>query len=106
MRANFLRPCLAACQARDENRGSLGVDPLYSWTGRTPTRRTEVVVSENYAHTEGARFHYRGWFLNDEDLLTGWTPGVPQDAGIALVTSDHIFEAILPLKGNMVVPGR
>ena len=83
----------------------LGVDPLYYWTDHAPARRAEVVLPENYAHTEGPAFHYRGWFLNDEDLFTGWTPGVQQGTGIALSTWDHIFEAILRLKGNMVVPG-
>ncbi len=83
----------------------LGVDPLYYWTDHAPQRRAEATMPDGYAHTEGPAFRYRGWFLNDEDLLTGWTPGVQESTGIALNTWDHIFEAILRLKGNMVVPG-
>jgi hypothetical protein len=83
----------------------LGVDPLYWWTDHAPTRRTRVAVGTDVAITSGPVFRHRGWFINDEDLLTGWTPGERDGTGIALATWDHIFEAILRLKGDMVVPG-
>jgi hypothetical protein len=83
----------------------LGVDPLYYWTDHAPRRRADVVVPDNFALTEGPGWHYRGWFINDEDLFTAWKPGVQQGTGIALELWDHIFEAILRLKGDMVVPG-
>jgi hypothetical protein len=51
-------------------------------------------------------FKYRGFFPNDEDLLTGWVvPPKGEQAGIALSVWDQVFETILRLKGNMVVPG-
>ena len=31
-------------------------------------------------------FRYRGWFTNDEDLLTGWKPGLADGTGISLKT--------------------
>src|SRR5579863_6378451 len=83
----------------------LGVDPLYYWTDHAPARRTEAEVSDNFSLTEGPTFHFRGWFLNDEDLFTGWKPGTTDGTGISLELWDHIFEAILRLKGDMVVPG-
>ncbi len=83
----------------------LGVDPLYWWTDHAPERRVSVAVPADLSLTDGPVFHYRGWFINDEDLLTGWTPGTADGTGIALATWDHIFEAILRLKGDMVVPG-
>ena len=53
-----------------------------------------------------ALFRYRGFFINDEDQLTGWAPGEATDhSGIARPVMDKIFETILRLKGNMVVPG-
>jgi hypothetical protein len=83
----------------------LGVDPLYWWTDHEPARRTEVDVPDGFSLTQAPGFHYRGWFLNDEDLFTGWKPGVQEGTGISLGLWDHIFEAILRLKGDMVVPG-
>jgi hypothetical protein len=83
----------------------LGVDPLYWWTDNPPKRRNEVSVPAGFEETEGPTFHYRGFFVNDEDLLTGWRSGIPHQADIAPQTWDHVFEAILRLKGNMVVPG-
>jgi hypothetical protein len=83
----------------------LGVDPFYWWTDHIPQRRTAVDLPEGFSLTEGPSFHYRGWFINDEDLLTGWRPGNADNTGISLNTWDHIFEAILRLKGDMVVPG-
>jgi hypothetical protein len=83
----------------------LGVDPLYWWTDHAPLRRSEVDLPDNFSLTAGPAFHFRGWFLNDEDLFTGWKPGTTEGTGISLTLWDHIFEAILRLKGDMVVPG-
>jgi hypothetical protein len=83
----------------------LGVDPLYWWTDNKPARRTHIEVPDSLNETAGPTIRYRGWFVNDEDLLTGWTPGVREGTGISLKTWDRVFEAILRLKGNMVVPG-
>src|SRR5579863_6468421 len=83
----------------------LGIDPLYYWTDHTPAHLTEAGVPDGFSLTEGPAWHFRGWFLNDEDLFTGWKPGTSDGTGISLGTWDHIFEAILRLKGDMVVPG-
>ncbi|MEK7404340.1 MAG: glycosyl hydrolase 115 family protein [Acidobacteriota bacterium] len=84
----------------------LGVDPLYWWTDHQPARRRQVRIPDGFTATQGPpTFRYRGWFINDEDLLTGWKPGAADGTGIALEVWDRLFEAILRLKGNMVVPG-
>jgi hypothetical protein len=83
----------------------LGVDPLYWWTDHAPQRRSQIEIPAEFSLTEGPKLHYRGWFVNDEDLLTGWTPGLADGTGISLATWDHLFEALLRLKGNLVVPG-
>ena len=84
----------------------LGVDPLYWWTDNAPARRTQGLVPGGLKEVQGSpTFRYRGWFTNDEDLLTGWRPGVAEQTGISLETWDHVFEALLRLKGNMVCPG-
>ena len=87
------------------SRRFLGVDPMWWWTDHEPARRASVRVPAGFARTEGPTFRYRGWFVNDEDLLTGWKPGTADKTGIALEVWDKLFEALLRLKGNMIVPG-
>ena len=85
----------------------LGVDPLYYWTDRQPLRRTQLGLPASLNKQFPASvFKYRGLFINDEDLLTGWAPGEAKDhTGISLEVWNKIFETILRLKGNMVAPG-
>ena len=85
------------------SRQFLGVDPLYWWTDHQPRRRSEVSIAENLSETSGPTFRYRGFFINDEDLLTGWAPG--SKTGISLKAWNKIYETILRLKGDMVCPG-
>lgn len=85
----------------------LGVDPLYYWTDHEPGRRTSIEIPANLDKKFPAPlFKYRGFFINDEDLLTGWSPGEKTDhTGISLKAWNKVFETILRLKGNMVAPG-
>jgi glycosyl hydrolase family 115 (putative glucuronidase) len=85
----------------------LGVDPLYYWTDHVPARRptVEVPASLNEAFPAPV-FKYRGFFINDEDLLTGWAPGRREEhTGIALDVWNKIYETTLRLKGNLAAPG-
>jgi hypothetical protein len=85
----------------------LGVDPLYYWTDHKPAARAEIELPANLNKTFAPPvFKYRGLFINDEDLLTGWAPGAGTDAtGISLEVWNKIYETILRLKGNIVAPG-
>jgi hypothetical protein len=85
----------------------LGVDPLYYWTDRQPAHRASIKIPASLNQRFASPlFKYRGFFINDEDLLTGWAPGEKTDnTGIALAIWDKIFETILRLHGNMVAPG-
>jgi len=83
----------------------LGVDPFYWWTDSLPAHRARVAISEKFHERQGPTFRYRGWFINDEDLLTGWRPGNRDGTGISLKVWNRIFEALLRLKGNMIIPG-
>lgn len=85
----------------------LGVDPMYLWTDRQPEKRTSVSLPANFAQVfPSPVFRYRGFFTNDEDQLTGWIPAAKgEHTGISLKVWDNIFETILRLKGNMIVPG-
>jgi len=85
----------------------LGVDPLYYWTDHKPLNRERIALPVSLNKQFSAPvFKYRGFFINDEDLLTGWAPGEAKDhTGISLRVWNKIFETILRLKGNMVAPG-
>ena len=85
----------------------LGVDPMYLWTGKQPEKRTSITLPSDFDKTYPQPvFRYRGFFINDEDLLSGWIPAPrSEQTGIALSVWDNVFETILRLKGNMVVPG-
>ncbi len=85
----------------------LGVAPMYFWTDGRPPRRSRIQIPATLNRSFGPPvFRYRGFFINDEDLLTGWAPGEKKDGtGISLAAWDKVYETILRLKGNMVVPG-
>jgi hypothetical protein len=85
----------------------LGVDPLYYWTDHEPLRHARIVIPGSLHKNFAAPvIKYRGFFLNDEDLLTGWIPGEKKDhTGISFEVWNKVYETILRLKGNMVVPG-
>lgn len=85
----------------------LGVDPMYYWTDHEPARKARIEVPATLNEVFPAPvFKYRGFFINDEDLLTGWAPGEKKDkTGISLAVWNKVYETVLRLKGNMVVPG-
>src|SRR5262245_4647416 len=85
----------------------LGIDPLYYWTDHVPARTTAIDLPATLDETFPAPlFKYRGFFINDEDLLTGWASGERSDhTGISLAVWDKIYETTLRLKGNIVAPG-
>jgi hypothetical protein len=85
----------------------LGVDPMYLWTDKQPEKRSSITLPADFERAYAKPvFRYRGFFINDEDLLSGWIPATKMEhTGIALRVWDNVFETILRLKGNMVVPG-
>jgi glycosyl hydrolase family 115 (putative glucuronidase) len=85
----------------------LGVDPLYYWTDHVPARKARIEVPSSLSQSFPAPiFKYRGFFINDEDLLTGWAPASrAEHTGISLAVWNKIYETTLRLKGNIVAPG-
>jgi Glycosyl hydrolase family 115 len=85
----------------------LGVDPMYYWTDHEPARHSSLPIPAHVDDRFSAPiFRYRGFFINDEDLLTGWASGETKDhTGISLAVWNKICETILRLKGNMIVAG-
>jgi hypothetical protein len=116
--ANWSRPTQVIVLSGPDMRGTmfavyefsenyLGVDPMYYWTDHIPAQRSSIQIPATLDEKFPAPvFRYRGFFINDEDMLTGWAPGEKKDhTGISLDVWNKIYETILRLKGNMVAPG-
>ena len=83
----------------------LGVDPWYYWTDHEPAPRPEIELPADYRRESGPpTFRYRGWFINDEDLLAGFAPDPLRENVFSLEMLDRICETLLRLRGNMIVP--
>ena len=82
----------------------LEVPPLWFWM-EVPHRKRDERWVEPGLHIDSGKpvFEYRGWFLNDEDLLHHWSPS--PNSGISQAAYDKVYEAILRCRGNMVLPG-
>jgi len=95
----------------------LGVDPLGFWTDREPAKRAVLSWPKVAIRQQSPTFRYRGWFINDEDLLTEWQrPGEPESGGkrridypfygqvVAPQTLRHVVEALVRLRQNLLIP--
>jgi len=90
----------------------LEVDPLWFWADRPPRKRERLAWDHVRIAADEPTFRYRGWFINDEDLLTEWyDDGGRRDIDYpyyAQVTSPkasaRVFEAMLRLQMNLVIP--
>ncbi len=90
----------------------LGVDPYWYFKDLAPKTRQRISLAIGTVESEEPRFRYRGWFVNDEDLLTEW-----KDGGgvrhisypfyrqvVQLDVLDRVFEALLRAGGNLIIP--
>ena len=90
----------------------LGVDPFYFWKDREPEKRPEISFGSLSVLSKEPSFKYRGWFINDEDLLTGWKRGggtrrIDYPFYTDVVHPDvmaHVIEALLRNKFNLIIP--
>ena len=90
----------------------LGVDPYWYFKDLLPEQRHEIAVPCGVVQSKKPTFHYRGWFVNDEDLFTEWKEGggkrfidypfYHQVTHIDVI--DRVFEALLRAGGNLVIP--
>lgn len=87
----------------------LGIDPLYLWTDNEPMQKSELFIPQVCLMDGPKTYRFRGWFINDEDLLEGFTRrGTPEknyrfydDYAPVL---DMIVETGLRLKQNLLIP--
>ena len=83
----------------------LGVDPWWFWADKEPSFRESIDVPAHLDIQAGSpTFKYRGWFLNDEDLLSGFSPDPLRENCFSLEILDRVCETMLRLRCNMIVP--
>lgn len=88
------------------SRDILGVDPLWYFNDFLPDKKTEIILPKNFSIEERSpSFKYRGWFINDEDILGGFYHNETFDGVMSPEGFNVILEALLRLGGNMIVPG-
>lgn len=78
----------------------LGVPPFWFWNDVSfdPVERVEITEAEFLSVPYPVA--YRGWFVNDEVLISHWDAGRDKE-----YPWEMVFEALLRLGGNLVIPG-
>lgn len=79
----------------------LGVDDFWFWTEKEPEQRAAVEIHEGTYKSPEYKVRYRGWFVNDEVCLIGWSDVYPPSRRVW----ETVFETLLRVGGNMVIPG-
>lgn len=90
----------------------LGVDPLGYWKDSIPTPKDQITFPSFKYHNSGPTVQYRGWFINDEDLLTQWQNGggardIEYNFYHQVVHPDvmeHIVESLVRCRYNLIIP--
>jgi len=81
----------------------LGIDPCIFFTHILPQTEKEIRVKVEKINSKPYSTKYRGFFLNDEDLLTGF--GMQKvEYGFNLDFMQKVYETILRLQMNSVIP--
>lgn len=76
------------------------VDPFWFWMDQTINKQEIVNIPAQDYYSAPSKIKFRGWFLNDEVLISHWAPEGNKD-----IPWEMAFEAILRCGGNMVIPG-
>lgn len=90
----------------------LQVDPLAFWSGREPAKRAELRWDSVALTAESPSFKFRGWFINDEDLLTEWQPGAGKrhidyqfyGQVVNLDVMRAVVESLVRCRCNLIIP--
>jgi hypothetical protein len=84
----------------------LGVLPLWFFADCEPPYRGSVTIPNTLkVHFSADGFKFRAFFFNDEDLLGGFAKDPAGSGTMSISMYDALFEALLRLKGNAVIPG-
>jgi len=90
----------------------LGVDPLWFWASRPPQARATLAWDEIKIGSGAPTFRFRGWFINDEDLLTEWKESGGKrridypfySEVVPRSTMDAVAEALVRSRFNLIIP--
>ncbi len=90
----------------------LQVDPFYFYTGMQPESKEEMVFSDIEIIQGEPDFKYRGWFINDEDLMTEFINGAGNrnidyryyDQVVHPEIIKEVFEAAVRSRYNLTIP--
>lgn len=90
----------------------LGVDPFYWWKDLEPEQKEELIFGKmNYTSAE-SDFKFRGWFINDEDLMTEFIDGGGKreldypyyHQVVHPDLAERVFESAVRLRFNLIIP--
>ncbi|MDO4267384.1 MAG: glycosyl hydrolase 115 family protein [Eubacteriales bacterium] len=83
------------------SRQYLGVLPFWFWNDQAFVKRDVVSIPVGTVmESEPYAVEFRGWFVNDEVLISHWDAGVSAE-----YPWEMAFEALLRCGGNLVIPG-
>lgn len=90
----------------------LGISPTCLWDDIEPHRWHELLVEPFELHDAPSGFGFRGIFINDEDLLTGWVKSGGRreidypwyNDTVDKSVMDRVVETALRLRLNLVIP--
>lgn len=84
----------------------LGVDPWYFWNDFLPEKKELIELEADFDISHGSpSFKYRGFFINNEDMVSGSFPDPLKETFLDLTVFNKICELILRLHGNIIAPG-
>ncbi len=94
------------------SREMLGISPCYLFDDFPIERKEKIEISDTEISEKGTDFGFRGIFINDEDLLTGWKKSDGRrnmdypwyQSTVAAEVIDRITETALRLQMNLVIP--
>lgn len=78
-----------------------GIDPFWFWMDQEVAVKEKIAIPMIPYKSRKHSIRYRGWFINDEVCLIGWTDVYPPPKKVWY----PVFETILRCNGNMVLPG-
>lgn len=78
----------------------LGVDKFWFWNDCEPSTKSLIKINPVHYLSDVAKVRFRGWFINDEVLISNW-----KYKNSNTIVWEMVFEALLRCHGNMVIPG-
>ena len=90
----------------------LGIDPMYFWSDKEPEKLNQFSWQNIYFQSKKPTFQYRGWFINDEDLLTEWYESTGRrnidypyyNQVVSPEIMEKVCETALRMRFNLIIP--